>query len=88
MEVCPLSRGMMLPPSAPLNPYPSDYRTAFAFSISRTRSPIGFACAPLSPHGGGYGLTMFRMNDRIGLGPLYSPVTGKCILPVPMMGEV
>lgn len=30
MEVCPLSRGMMLPL---LNPYPSHYRVAFAFSI-------------------------------------------------------
>lgn len=30
MEVCPLARGMMLPL---LNPYPSHYKRAFAFSI-------------------------------------------------------
>ena len=30
MEVCPLSRGMLL---LSLNPYPSRYKMAFAFSI-------------------------------------------------------
>src|SRR5580700_477590 len=62
------------------NSYPLDYRAAFAFS------PV------LYPQAGAYGLTTFRMNDRIGLGPLCSPaaypyrvvsMTGDAAAPVP-----
>ena len=80
MEVCPLSRGMMLPTPARLNPCPTDYRPAFASSIlpypqsHRLRLRSAF---PVLTHEGDYGLTMFRKNDRIGLGPLCSPVAGK-----------
>ena len=31
-EVCSLSRGVMLPPARARNPYPTHYRSAFAFS--------------------------------------------------------
>jgi hypothetical protein len=62
------------------NSYPLDYRVAFAFS------PV------LYPQARAYGLTTFRMNDRIGLGPLCSPaaypyrvvsMTGDAAAPVP-----
>ena len=91
MEVCPLSRGMMSPPTpARLNPCPAHYRPAFASSIVPYPQPHRLrlrSAFPVLAHGGDYGLTMFRTIDRIGLGPLCSPVAGKCILPIPMTGE-
>ena len=45
MEVSLLSPEVMLPK---LNLYPIHYRTAFAFSISHTRSPVGSPYGSLS----------------------------------------
>jgi hypothetical protein len=45
MEVCPLSREVML---HKLNLYPFDYRTAFASPSSHTRSPVDSPCGSLS----------------------------------------
>ena len=47
MEVCPLSREVMLRITA-LNLYPLDYRAAYASSIIHTRSPVGLPCGSLS----------------------------------------
>jgi hypothetical protein len=74
MEVSLLSPEVMLPR---LNLYPIHYRTAFAFSISHTRSPFGSPCGSLSlefdfclgkksRHRENYGLTTFRVSARVG----------------------
>jgi len=53
MDVCPLSRGVMLPT---LNPYPSRYRMAFAFSILPYPHAHGFALRFTFPCGRRTGL--------------------------------
>ena len=63
------------------NPYPVDYRPAFAFSRflypqslqlpSRVAFP--FRVESLRQEGENYGLTAFRKFDRIGLGALFPP---------------
>ena len=73
MEVSLLSPEVMLPK---LNLYPIHYRTAFAFSISRPRSPLGspYGSPSLSStslleksrHRENYGLTTFRVSARVG----------------------
>jgi hypothetical protein len=78
MEVSPLSHEAMSRDGAALNLYPSDYRTAFAFSILPYPQPRGLtlrlAFPRLRPNsvemGSGqredYGLTTFRVSARVG----------------------
>ena len=69
MEVCPLSREVML---HKLNLYPLDYRTAFAFSILPYPQPRGLALRLTFPQREiirvreNYGLTTFRVSARVG----------------------
>lgn len=57
-----------------INPYPSHYRPAFAFSTflypHRQQHSLRFAC----PKGQRYGLTVFHMSNRGELGSAFSPV--------------
>jgi hypothetical protein len=51
MEVCPLSRGVMLPPLR-RNPYPPHYKVAFAFSIILYPHPFRLTLRLAFPMGG------------------------------------
>jgi hypothetical protein len=67
-EVCPLSREIFF------NPYPSDYRMAFAFSSvlypHGHRRSLRFACRNYRRH---YGLTMFHTCYRNRVAPASPP---------------
>jgi hypothetical protein len=74
MEVCPLSREVMLHKR---NLYPLDYRAAFAFSIVPSPQSLGLALRLAFPKFGfsrcgrsltreNYGLTTFRVSARVG----------------------
>jgi hypothetical protein len=65
VEVCPLSRGVMLPYGR-LNPYPPDYREAFASSIIPYPPSHRLALRLAFPKGENYGLTTFRTCTRVG----------------------
>ena len=68
-EVSPLARRVMLH-----NPYPSHYRTAFAFSHPLTRTAIGWSDGlPTFFEKERYGLTTFPKVDKDGLGALCPP---------------
>ena len=73
VEVCPFSRGMMLPfpgsiPIHPITGWPS------LFPHSPTHHIIGAPCGALSSYEGNDGLTVFRLNNKDRLGSLFSPV--------------
>jgi hypothetical protein len=61
MEVCPLSREVMLP-LLRRNLYPPHYRMAFAFSIFLYPQFISHPLRFAYPCRENYGLTMFRLN--------------------------
>ncbi len=71
MEVCPVARGVMLPcdatPIHAITAWPSLFPSSF------TRSAIGVPCGclPVWEH---YGLTVFRLCNAEGVGPLFPPV--------------
>jgi hypothetical protein len=61
MEVCPLSREVMLSAFG-RNLYPPHYRMAFAFSIFLYPQFISHPLRFAYPYRESYGLTMFRLN--------------------------
>ena len=65
VEVCPLSRGMILLYKQH-NPYPSHYKTAFAFSTILYPQSHRLALRLAFPKGKDYGLTTFCLYTRIG----------------------
>jgi hypothetical protein len=65
MEVCPLSRGVMLPYGR-RNPYPPHYKAAFAFSTILYPQSHWLASRLAFPKGENYGLTTFRSCTRTG----------------------
>jgi hypothetical protein len=56
-----------------LNRYSFHYRATFAFSFYAVRTAIGAPCDASTPYGERYGFTLFRWNDAMGLGPLFTP---------------
>jgi hypothetical protein len=68
MEVCPLSRGMMLSILDGRNPYPPHYRTAFAFSILLYPQHLRVALRLPTSVEECYGLTVFVLSNMDGLG--------------------
>ena len=73
MEVCPLSRGVILF-ICELNPYPSHYKTAFAFSIILCPPPHRLPLRVAFPCGRSTGLPRSTLKPSNGLGSAYSPV--------------
>ena len=65
VEVCPLSRGVMLPYER-LSSYPIHYRLAFAFSTILYPQPHRLALQLAFPEGKNYGLTTFRSCTSTG----------------------
>ena len=65
VEVCPLSRGVMLLYGR-LNPYPTHYRLAFAFSTILYPQSHRLALRLAFPRGENYGLTTFHSCTRVG----------------------
>ena len=86
LEVCPLSRGVMLAYAA--TPIPLITRGLSLAPASSTRSPIGVPCGSLS-HREGYGLTKFRdctysvwLRFRLSTGDASSTI-GDSTAPIP-----
>ncbi len=73
MEVCPLSRGVILF-VCELNPYPPHYKTAFAFSIFLCPHPHRLPLRVAFPYGRSTGLPRSTLKPSNGLGSAYSPV--------------
>jgi hypothetical protein len=71
-EVCPLIKWDDV--AFRLNPYPSHYRTAFAFSGFLYPHFQQLASRLARPKGRKYGLTLFPLNDQDGLDPASPPV--------------
>jgi len=65
VEVCPLSRGVMLPYGR-RNPYPTHYRLTFASSTILYPQSHRLALRLAFPKGENYGLTTFRSCTRTG----------------------
>ena len=59
-EVCPLSRGVMF--LAEGNPYPGDYRPAFACSVLLLPAALSAGLTARFPCRERYGLTKFRLT--------------------------
>ena len=64
-EVCPLSRGVMLPYGR-RNPYPPHYKAAFAFSTILYPQSHRLTLRLAFPKGEDYGLTTFRSSTCTG----------------------
>ena len=64
MEVCPLSREVILRVCS--TPIPSSTEEPSLFPRSCTHTSIGFPCGSLSQYWERYGLAMFRSNARVG----------------------
>src|SRR5437764_8795639 len=64
VEVCPLSRGVILRVCS--TPIPSITEEPSLFPRSCTHTSIGFPCGSLSRYWERYGLAMFRFHARVG----------------------
>lgn len=73
MEVCSLSRGMMLPACPDAIPILPITGRRSLLPSSCARSPIGLPCGALSQREG-YGVATFPVSTEDGLGPASSPV--------------
>ena len=63
-EACSLSGGVMLDRAS--TPIPAITARHSLFPASFTRIPIGVPCGSLCPGGREYGLTVFRVGDKLG----------------------